>query len=391
MPDTDTRDEYAGLHDDERVDYDRDESPTRRGRRGDALADRRRIASRRRGVIALALVILLIGVVAIGWATFGERISSMFGAGDYEGTGNGTEAIFTVQDGDTGTAIGERLAEADIVKTSDAFVEEVLGRDPEPTFMPGTYDMQEQMSAAAAVDALTDPANLQQGTFVVPEGTWMKDVFVLIEEGLGIPVADLEAAAADVASFGLPAEATSLEGFLFPATYEFSPDADARTVLETMVNRSLQALDEAGVAPEDRWDIIRMASLVQREAGLRDDYYKVSRVFYNRLEINMPLQADSTVHYGVGRDDHVETTDAERADASNPYNTYVHPGMIVGPISNPGDLAIDAALHPVDGEWLYFVTWNLETGETIFSITYEEHLAAVAKWQEWMAQNPEYQ
>ncbi|GGA57474.1 ABC transporter substrate-binding protein [Pseudoclavibacter endophyticus] len=390
MPDTEKRDDFAGLLDDR--DEDRaGATAASGGRRHRRRSEQRRRAVRHRIIIVVIVVIALIAAGSIGWVVFGDRIGSMFGADDYSGPGNGTEVTFTVQDGDTGTSIGERLAEADIVKTSDAFVAEVVSRDPEPTFMPGTYGMQEQMSAAAAVDALTDASNLQHGSFVVPEGTWMKDIFAIIEDGLGIPLADLEAAAADVASYGLPAEATTLEGFLFPATYEFPPETDASTVLATMVDRSFQSLDAAGVAPEERWDVIRMASLVQREAGLRDDFYKVSRVFFNRLDIGMPLQADSTVHYGVGRDDHVETTEAERVDASNPYNTYVHPGMIVGPISNPGDVAIDAAVNPVDGDWLYFVTWNLETGETIFSTTYEEHLAAVNKWQAWMADHPEYQ
>jgi UPF0755 protein len=116
----------------------------------------------------------------------------------------------------------------------------------------------------------------------------------------------------------------------------------------------------------------------------------VSRVFLNRLAIGMLLQSDATVAYGTGHTNTVTTTNAERADASNPYNTYVHPGLPPGPISNPGDLAINAALHPADGPWLYFVTWNLKTGETIFSTTIAEHNAAVAKWQQWMKDNPGY-
>jgi UPF0755 protein len=151
-----------------------------------------------------------------------------------------------------------------------------------------------------------------------------------------------------------------------------------------------QALDEAGVAPENRWNTVVLASIVQREAGLKDDYPKVARVFLNRLAQGWDLQSDATVAYGTGHTDRVETTDAEREDASNPYNTYVHPGLPVGPISNPGDLAINAVQHPADGTWMYFVTWNLETGETIFSTTQAEHDAAVEKWQQWMKDHPGY-
>lgn len=330
--------------------------------------------------------------MAGGFFLFGDRLSSLFGggSGDYQGEGNGAEVEFTVQSGDTGTTIGERLQEEGVVKTSSAFVNAVVERSPEPVFVPGTYRLQQEMSASSALDALLNESNRLASTFVVPEGTAMQDVFPLIEAGIGTPVADLQAAAGDPASYGLPAEATTLEGFLYPATYEFDPGTEARVILQAMVDRTFQELDALGVPAEQRWDTIRLASLVQREAGLRDDYYRVSRVFLNRLAITMPLQSDATVAYGTGNTHRVETTDAERADASNPYNTYVHPGMVAGPISNPGSLAIDAALNPAEGQWLYFVTWNLETGETIFSNTYEEHQAAVAKWQAWMEEHPEY-
>ena len=93
------------------------------------------------------------------------------------------------------------------------------------------------------------------------------------------------------------------------------------------------------------------------------------------------------MHYGIGDDSTVETSDAERADPANPYNTYVHPGLPPGPIGNPGDVAIDAALNPADGPWLYFVTVNLETGETVFSATLEEHEVAVQQFLQYLEDN----
>ena len=370
---------------------DDDQPSGRRARR--AAEQRRGGGAGRRGLIilaVLAVIVLIIG--AVGWFGFGDRIRAALGMSDddYSGSGNGTEIVFTVNDGDTGTTIGQRLAEQHVVKTASAFVNEVVARSEEPTFVPGSFRMQGEMSAKAAVDALLDAKNRIANTFVVPEGTAMKDIFPLIEAGIGTPVADLESAAADVASFGLPAEATSLEGFLFPATYEFAPGTPAHDILKAMVNRTIQSLDDHGVAESERWNVIRLASLVQKEAGLRDDFYKVSRVFQNRLAINMNLQSDATVAYGTGNTHRVETTDAERADASNVYNTYLHGGMVVRPISNPGDLAIDAAVKPASGEWIYFVTWNLDTGETIFSNTWQEHEQAVAKWRQWMSEHPEY-
>ncbi|MCF8540989.1 MAG: endolytic transglycosylase MltG, partial [Aurantimicrobium sp.] len=167
----------------------------------------------------------------------------------------------------------------------------------------------------------------------------------------------------------------------------------ARDILQTMVDRCFQALDEAGVAEADRFRIITMASLIQKEAGAASDFPKVSRVFWNRLDEGMwptgLLESDATVAYGAGVK-RVETTVEERADTNNPYNTYVHPGPLYAPISNPGDVAINAALNPIEGPWFYFVCVNYETGETIFSTTVDEHLAAVEVWDQWLRENPEH-
>ncbi|KQW03806.1 hypothetical protein ASC66_17315 [Leifsonia sp. Root4] len=323
-----------------------------------------------------------------------QLISAASGPEDYEGSGTG-EVTVMIHEGDIGSDVATTLHESGVTKSFDAFYDLLLAQSTPPVFQPGAYMLAKEMSAQAALDALENPENWLQQTVVVPEGTVAADVLQLISEGTEIPLADLQTAAADVASFGLPAEATSLEGFLFPATYTFTPGLSAHDALATLVERQFQALDAAGVAPEDRWSTIVLASLVQKEAGLREDYYKVSRVFLNRLDPALwesgLLQSDATVAYGTGNTHRVSTSDAEREDASNPYNTYVHPGMLIAPISNPGDLAIDAALHPADGPWLFFVTWNLDTGETIFSATVEEHEAAVDKWLAWMDEHPEYQ
>lgn len=365
----------------------------RGGRGGGRGASSKRSGSgrgRTMGLAALVAVAALALVGLIGSSFFGDRIAAMFGQNDYRGTGNGIEVSFAVLEGDTGTSIGERLEEAGVVKTSKAFIEEAMSRHDDPVFMPGTYRLQEEMSAESALDALLDPANRVTGTVAVPEGTAEADVYELISESTDVTADELRALAADPQSFGLPAGAKSLEGFLFPATYEFEPGTGARAMLETMVARTMQALDEHGVPEDRRWDVIRLASLVQKEAGLAADYPKVARVFLNRIDQGMPLQSDATVAYGTGNTHRVSTTDAERADESNEYNTYLHSGMVVRPISNPGDIAIDAAMHPADGQWLYFVTWNLDTGETIFSNTYQEHEQAVAKWDAWMQEHPEY-
>ncbi|MEN9749066.1 MAG: hypothetical protein RL149_144, partial [Actinomycetota bacterium] len=143
------------------------------------------------------------------------------------------------------------------------------------------------------------------------------------------------------------------------------------------------------VSSADSHRVLTLAALIQKEARLEHDFYKVSRVFLNRLDAGMHLQSDATVSYGVDGTT-VSTSAADRAN-SNGYNTYLHPGLPIGPISAPGSVAIDAALHPAVGKWLYFCAINLKTGETVFSNTYAEHQVAVRQWQAWMRENPGYE
>lgn len=343
-------------------------------------------------VVALVMIAALVGGSLVVWNQFGDRITDFFSNEeiDYEGTGNGTEVNFTILPGDTGTSIGQRLQEEGVVLTAEAFVNSIMAAPEEPLFIPGTYMLQEEMSAASALIALTDDENRVENSVTIPEGTILRDVFTLVESSTGITVEQLETAAEDPQSFGLPAQAQSLEGFLFPATYIFSPDDTAESILTTMVDRTFESLEAHGVPEDQVWDVIRLASLIEKEARFEEDFYKASRVFLNRIDIDMPLQSDATVTYGTGEYDRASTTDDERENASNEYNTYVHPGMVIRPISNPGDLAIDAAMNPADGPWLYFVTVNLETGETVFTETYEQHLEAVDEWLKWLDENPGY-
>ena len=132
-----------------------------------------------------------------------------------------------------------------------------------------------------------------------------------------------------------------------------------------------------------------MAALVQREAGSTADMPKIARVFFNRIDKGMLLQSDATVAYGTGHTNTVWTTAAERADPNNLYNTYVHAGLPYGPIGNPGEDAIKAAIAPADGPWLYFVPINLQSGETVFSETLAQHNAAVAQLHAWCQASPE--
>ncbi|MDF2442867.1 MAG: hypothetical protein JWR01_1070 [Subtercola sp.] len=347
-----------------------------------------------RVIITVVVALVLVGGLAAAASAvippLLPGIQKIFGAkdtgADFSGTGTGEKVDFVINDGDVGEVIGDNLESQGVVKSSAAFYNLLLTQ-PNLVFQPGTYTLSKEMSAQSALTALEDPANHVTVQVVIPEGTLAADVLTTLSTDTGVPLADLQNEANNFTQFGIDASAPNIEGYLFPATYTFEPNTPAKALLQTMVNRSFQSLDTAGVPVADREKVLTLASVIQKEARLEPDFYKVSRVFTNRIADDMPLQSDATVAYGTG-EKRVDTTDAERNDESNPYNTYVHTGLPVGPISNPGDTAIDAAMHPADGTWLYFVTINLDTGETVFSTSYDDHLKAVDQYQAWSAANP---
>lgn len=356
-------------------------------------------SSRRARGAALIVVIVLLAALGAGaawaWGNYEKPIRALLGwqePADY-GPGEASgEAYVTISSGDTGADVSAALFTAGVTRTETVFYDMLVASGTDPAFYPGVYRLQQRMTAAAALAALQDPATKVDSVVQLREGMTVEQSLAVTSDSLGIPLDELRAAVADPAAYGVPAD--SLEGWLFPATYTFDPGVTASEVVRTMVNRAIASLDAAGVPVADRQRILTIASIIQREAR-EDDFAKVSRVIANRLgpagaETSGLLQMDSTAQYGYGEmHDGTASSSAEALADDNPWNTYVHPGLPIGPIANPGDAAIDAAMHPADGPWLYFVTVNLDTGETVFSATAAEHEAARARWQQWCADNPD--
>ncbi|GAB3603873.1 endolytic transglycosylase MltG [Kineococcus gypseus] len=345
---------------------------------------------RRRGLAVIALLVAL-GLVGGGawtaWDALGPVVAGLTESDDYEGTGTGEVAV-KVENGDTGTAIARTLREAGVVKTTDAFLSAASAQPGMASIQPGTYRLREGMSAASAVALLLDPASKITSRLTVPEGLRATQVVALVAEQTPIPAEQLEAALRDPAAIGLPASAGGdPEGYLFPATYEVDPDETAAELLGEMVARTQQALAELGVPPEREREVVVSASIAQKEARTPEDMAKVTRVLANRIADGMLLQLDSTVSYGTGGTT-VTTTAAERA-TDTPWNTYLHPGLPAGPISNPGEDALRAAVNPEPGPWMYFVTVDLATGETRFATTGAEHAANVELFRRYLRENPE--
>ncbi|WP_372967134.1 endolytic transglycosylase MltG [Microbacterium sp.] len=346
-------------------------------------------------LVALIIVLAILGGLAAGgvwvWNTYGDKISDALGWGepaDWEpGVATG-EVLVTIKDGDTGSPVSTALHEAGVTRTEEVFYDYLVKENISVTFYPGIYRLQEKMTAEAALEALQNPENKLENSASIGEGATIESSLPAMAESLGMPLEELQAAVdADPSTYGV--EASTLEGWLFPAVYTFDPGVTAEQVIQRMVDRTRESLDAAGVPAADAQRILTIASIIQRE-GRTDDFPKVSRVIQNRLDIDMKLQMDSTAQYGYGSlHEGVVSSSAEALEDPNEWNTYVHTGLPITPIASPSDAAIDAAMHPADGPWLYFVTINLATGETQFSETYEEHLQGVEKWEQWCQENPD--
>lgn len=355
--------------------------------------ERRRGKRRRRTVLALVLSVGLVGGAGYAVWTLAGPLFDFSGSGtqtaDYPGPGVGSVQV-EIPAGATGTEMARILHEADVVASERAFTRAFAANSAAAGIQPGTYELAMQMSAADAVTALLDPDRRVQMRVTIPEGRQLSQILETLSSKTAIPVEDFEAALADSEALGLPAEAEgSYEGWLFPATYTFEPGTTPAEMLSTMIAQMVAVLDERGVAPEDRKTVLTKASLVEREAPDNDEARtKMARAIENRLARDMRLQIDAAVAYGLGKSGTELTREDISSEATeNPYNTYAHTGLPPTPIASPGVTAIDAVLNPADGPWVFWVTVNLDTGETRFAETYDEHLENEALLRQWQAEN----
>lgn len=180
-------------------------------------------------------------------------------------------------------------------------------------------------------------------------------------------------------------EATTAEGWPVPGTFSLSGVSTLRDAADVMVEARVQQLTDLGVPREDWQTVITKASLVEREAKRAEDKAKVARVIENRVAAGMRLELDSTIRF-IAPGETVFTSAEQRA-VESPYNTYTNVGLPPGAIATPSLESIQAVVAPAEGDWLFFVTVDLLTGETRFASTFEEHQANVQILQEWIAAN----
>jgi UPF0755 protein len=356
-------------------------------------------------LIVAALVVVVVAAVFLG-----SRLWHSF-FGDYSGGGK-SDVVIQVHDGDSTRAIGQTLEDKDVVASVQKFVEAAKDNSAMSSIQPGYYKMRTEISAADAVDRLTDPKS-RVGKLVIPEGRQLDDVrevksnvvtegiFTLISRAscvrldgnqrcvlvndlrnvasngspsaLGVP----DWAAKQVAAMG--GDHRRLEGLIAPGTWNIDPSWTAAQMLATLIADSATAYSQRGLGASadgqsmSAYQTLIVASLVQRESKPAD-FAKVARVIYNRLQVHQKLEFDSTINYPLDRQE-VATTDADRA-RNTPWNTYVNEGLPQTPICSPSEPALAAAERPEPGDWLYFVTVDMQ-GTTLFTRDYKEHLANI--------------
>ena len=305
---------------------------------------------------------------------------------DYSGTGSG-EVVVEVLAGDTLTAIGRTLQRKDVVADYRAFVAATTKRPESSRITPGFYQLKQKMSGQSALALLLNPASRLISRVVVPEGTRLNRIATVIAKELNVEPSAVQQAIKNAA---LPSYATGPEGFLFPATYDIAPNDTPDSVVAAMIRRferAARAVDLAiraaaiGRTPEE---IVTIASIVEAEVDPAD-FGKAARVIYNRLERGMKLQMDSTLNYALGS----STLMFTRAQLANnsPYNTYAVQGLPPGPVGSPGQKALEAALAPEPGNWLFFVSVDPDRGITKFASTEAEFFRYRDEFRTWYRNN----
>jgi UPF0755 protein len=358
--------------DDRRGTRGREDRHSRDGRGGDMWDDggrRRRRGPVRRLAPWIALLVILTPLVVGGLYVY-HLYENKVHPPDYSGAGTAPTVTVQVKNGDTATSLAPRLVALGVVASSRAFVMAAESSRSAVTLEAGFYKLKHHMQSSFAYAALLNPKNRVQDTLTFPEGLRLSQTLARLGAHSGIPLSDFQKVLASPAQLGLPSYAHSKpEGYLFPATYQIQPNDTALTILKAMVRRFDQEAAQVHLttaAPGVHLtptQVIVVASLVQAEGGRVQDYPKIARVVYNRLADGMRLQFDSTVFYGLGKYGTAATT--AEINTPSPYNTYLHAGLPPGPIDSPGNAAIQAALHPAAGNWLYFV--SLKNGGTEFS------------------------
>ena len=314
---------------------------------------------RRRRLFPMLSLIVILALVGASYL-LARSAAGDFRTPDYSGSGQGFTKI-TIAPGDGAADVAAAMLKAGVVKSTRAFLNAAKKSGRSGDIQPGVYRVRLASSGQAAMAAILDPANKLVAEVTIPEGYTEKQILALMATKTGLPLAQLQAAAAQIPNLGLPDGFTpsSAEGFLFPATYDFDPGVSANAAVQQLTAQFGAEYAKIGFAAAAKaenltsYQALIVASLIESEAKFPEDRPKIARVILNRIRLGQPIGIDAANRYGValiGKDPNT-TTYAE----NSPYNVRIHLGLPPTPVSNPGEASLIAAVHPADGDWLYYV------------------------------------
>lgn len=295
-------------------------------------------------------------------------IHNSFLLNDYRSTYSDQKVQVFIEPGDTGYTISIKLQESEIIKAAKVFYKIALNDRRAKSIAPGVHELDREISSQSALEQLLDSKRIL-GVFGFSEGLRKSEIFELLSKSKSVT--------GKFSNTIFPNSiyrTKQIEGFLFPAQYSFLPGTTFDQAVQQMIKRFDYAAKESkidqGFLNLSPYELLIIASLVQSE-GDPEDFSKISRVIYNRLKIGMPLQINATIDYALNLRGDIRLP-YKRLDTDSKYNTYKFRGLPPGPISNPGQDALNATVNPMSGDWLYYVT--VKPGDTRFTKSYDEFL-----------------
>ena len=334
------------------------------------------------------IVVALILVVALGGGIFwGAR--HILGGSDVELVADGVKVTFVVEEGQSATAVAAALQEQGFIRSSKSFLSEVESAGASGAIKPGSYSLVGGMTDAEIVDTLVAGPVFEGVTLTIPEGYTIEQIASRVEETCGISADEFTALAYNAAayqgtySFLEGVYNNSMEGYLFPKTYAVAADATADDIIRMLLDQfqtefASVDLSYATSCNLTAFEVVTIASCIEKEAYFSEDRTKISSVIYNRLRAGMTLGLDVTTSYAVGKAGTGEELTAEDLDSDSPYNTRKNLGLPAGPICSPGLESLQAAAAPDDTPYLYFI---LTSEYSEFYETDEEFVEGKARWQ----------
>ena len=324
------------------------------------------------------------------------RVYLAFHRGDISKTASAdpTPVVFVVEPGDTAGDIALRLKRWGLITDSELFRQLAQYEKADGKLEAGRYELRANMTMGEIIEALQH-GRLEEIAVTIPEGWRVEQIAEMLTEEMGVNGDEfLELVKGGPFDYeflqGRPPDAT-LEGFLFPDTYLLPGQPPALDIIERMLadfdERFTAEMRQATVEREMTiYQVVTLASIVEREAVVAEERPIIAGVFLNRLEKGMSLESCPTVQYALGyQEDAAQwwktpVTLEEFDHVDSPYNTYLNPGLPPGPICNPGLASIQAVLEPVKSDYLYFLAKG--DGSHAFAKTFEEHLQNQQKYQQ---------